>query len=59
MILYVEYFVVNFATNRNFNSFFPQKGVFIRLKICGMEGVKEQEMKALHLIVTRQLIWIS
>ena len=24
-----------------------------------MEGVKEQEMKALHLIVTRQLIWIS
>ena len=55
----MEYSVADFTTNRTFPSFFLKKGVFIRLKICGMEAVKEQEMKALHLIVTRQLIWIS
>ena len=59
IILYIEYFAVNFTKNRTIHSFLLKRGVFIRLKICGMEAVKEQEMKALHLIVTRQLIWIS
>ena len=46
--------------DKSYYSFiFLKKGVFIRLKICGMEAVKEQDMKALYLIVTRQLIWIS